>query len=87
MLLVLTRGEAASLEVEMQQMLANGVISLVKAELEEGFVSSMFLVSKKDGGHRPIINLKRLKEFISHNNFKMEGIHIMPKDLLRKEDM
>ena len=48
-------------------------------------VSSIFLVPKKDGGYRPIINLKRLNEFVPHHHFKMEGIHML-KDLLIKGD-
>ena len=44
-----------------------------------------FLVPKKDGGHRPITNLKKLNEFIPHHHFKMEGIHML-KDLLRQGD-
>ena len=43
----------------------------------EGFLSSIFLVPKKGGGHSPIINLKRLNEFVSHHHFKMEGIHML----------
>ena len=41
--------------------------------------------SAEDGGHRPIINLKKLNEFIPHSHFKMEGIHML-KDLLRRGD-
>ena len=40
---------------------------------------------KKDGGHSPITNLKKLNEFIPHSHFKMEGIH-MRKDLLQQGD-
>ena len=52
---------------------------------ETDFVSSIFLVPKKDGGHRPIINLKRLNEFVPHHHFKVEGIHVL-KDLLKQGD-
>ena len=48
----------------------------------QGFLSSIFLVPQKDGGHRPIINLKKFNDFIPHTDFKMEGIHML-KDLLR----
>lgn len=48
----------------------------------QGFLSSIFPVPQKDGGHRPIINLKKLNDFIPHTHFKMEGIHML-KDLLR----
>jgi hypothetical protein len=45
----------------------------------------VFLVLKKDGGQRPVINLKGLNRFIHTEHFKMEGIHIL-KDLLKAGD-
>jgi hypothetical protein len=39
-----------------------------------GFISSIFLIPKKTGGHRPIINLKNLNKFLVDHPFKMEGI-------------
>ena len=66
-------------------MLKKPAISQVDAHSEwQGFLSSI-LVPKKDGGHRPIINLKNKNEFIPHTHFKMEGIHML-KDLLRQGD-
>lgn len=50
-----------------------------------GFISTIFLVPKKGWGHRPIINLKKLNEFVEHHHFKMEGIHML-KDLLKQGD-
>ena len=50
-----------------------------------GFLSTIFLVPKKDGGQRPVINLKALNKFVHTEHFKMEGIHIL-KDLLRAGD-
>lgn len=35
----------------------------------------VFLVLKKDGGHKPVINLKVLNIFIHTKHLKMEGIH------------
>ena len=31
---------------------------------KEGFVSQIFLVEKKEGGQRPVINLKTLNTFV-----------------------
>ena len=45
----------------------------------------IFLVPKKDGGQRPVINLKSLNKFVYTEHFKMEGIHIL-KDLLKAGD-
>ena len=50
-----------------------------------GFISTIFLVPKKDGGQRPVINLKSLNRFVHTEHFKMEGIHVL-RDLLRAGD-
>ena len=50
-----------------------------------GFLSTIFLVPKKDGGQRLVINLKCLNKFVYTEHFKMEGIHIL-RDLLRTGD-
>ena len=52
---------------------------------QKGFISRMFLVPKKDGSYRPIIDLRQLNKFIRWEHFKMEGIHLV-KDLLRQGD-
>lgn len=49
----------------------------------EGFVSRIFLVPKKGGAWRPIIDLRNLNRFIAREHFKMEGIHLI-KDLLQE---
>ncbi len=35
----------------------------------------MFVVPKKDGGNRPVVNLKPLNQYLVYEHFKMEGIH------------
>ena len=50
-----------------------------------GFYSNVFLVPKKDGGQRPVINLKALNQFVATRHFKMEGIHTL-KDLIKPGD-
>lgn len=40
----------------------------------EGFVCSLFVIPKKSGGVRPIINLKPLNQFIRYENFKRENL-------------
>ena len=52
---------------------------------QRGFVSEIFLVPKKNGGHRPVVNLKALNRFIIEEHFKMEGFH-MVKDLVKPGD-
>jgi len=65
-------------------MLEKGAVSVVHPHNRE-FVSQIFLVPKKDGGHRSVVNLKALNKFIVEEHFKMEGFH-MVKDLVRPGD-
>lgn len=53
------------------------------SDKEPGFVSSLFMVPKKGGGQRPVINLKALNNFGEYSHFKMEGIHKL-RDLFKK---
>jgi len=50
-----------------------------------GFYSNLFVVAKKGGGWRPIINLKRLNEYVAIPHFKMESIASV-KDILSPND-
>ena len=52
----------------------------------------MFLIPKKDGKMRPVINLKSLNQFVMTPHFKMEGIHtvrdlIQPNNWMTKIDL
>lgn len=49
------------------------------------FLSQIFLVPKKDGSYRPVINLRPLNRHIEQVNFKMDCLRMM-KDLLRQDD-
>ena len=69
---------------ETKEMLRKGAIQQVKSK-PGGFLSNLFLVNKKDRGHRPVINLKFLNSFIPYQHSKMEGMHLI-KDLLQKHD-
>jgi len=44
------------------------------------------LPGSKEGGQRPVINLKALNRFVKHEQFKMEGLHILPSHLIQAED-
>ena len=52
---------------------------------KDSFISNIFLVQKKGGGQRPVINLKDLNNFLRYEHFKMEGVHLL-KDLLLQND-
>ena len=46
------------------------------------YSSNMFLVAKKSGGKRPVLNLGPLNNFVLNETFKVEGIHLL-KDFLK----
>lgn len=75
------------IDQEVQELLSKGAVHYVQPSpyQEPGFISSLFVVPKKGGGHRPVINLKPLNCFIPYEHFKMESIHML-KDLLRNGD-
>ena len=50
--------------------------------IPDSYVCQIFLVEKKDGGQRPVINLKSLNQFVRIEHFKMEGLHLL-SDLLQ----
>ena len=51
----------------------------------KGFVCSLFVIQKKSGGFRPIVNLHELNQFIRYEHFKMENLD-SARSFLRIED-
>lgn len=84
----LSRANARETELmnqEIQKLLDKGAIQQVTESSAEGFYSRIFLVPKKGGQYRPVINLRPLNSWIHYRHFKMEGIHVV-RDLLLKGD-
>ena len=79
----LSQQQEESLDQEVAKLLNKGAIS--KTSMDTGFFSSIFLVPKKDGGSRPVINLKKLNVSIEVQRFKMETIHNL-KGVIRRGD-
>ena len=48
---------------------------------KDQFVGHLFLVSKKNGGQRPAINLKDLNIFTPCKHFKIERLHLLTEIL------
>ena len=71
--------------LEIAELCQKRAVTEVRSTPTNGFLSTLFLVPKKDGGQRPVINLKSLNSFVEVPNFKMEGIHTL-KNLLMKGD-
>ena len=66
---------------EVQDMLRKDVI-VVTDPKEDQFLSSLFLVKKKDGGNRPVVNVMDLNRNIPYQHFKMEGLFLLKEMLL-----
>ena len=82
--MMVSKEEQAQITIEVVGLLAKGAIQETQL-LPESFVSQIFLVEKKDGGQRPVVNLKCLNRFMRVEHFKMEGLHLLP-DLIQAGD-
>ena len=60
---------------EVESLLGKQAIELVPPGQEgQGFYSTFFLVQKKGGGYRPILNLRPLNKYLKVQHFKMETL-------------
>jgi hypothetical protein len=73
----------ASLLGEINKLLTKEAISPVFPPFSQGFWSTFFLTSKKNGEWRPILNLKPLNIFISPQKFRMESLSVILKAPIR----
>ncbi|KAG2228482.1 hypothetical protein INT48_008098, partial [Thamnidium elegans] len=67
-------------------------VSPQQSQLVPGFYSSMFVIPKKNGGVRPVFNLKKLNQYLDAPHFKMETIRevslmVNPNDYLVSIDL
>ena len=76
--------ESEKIDSEVALLREKGVLS-VACPVPDQFDSSLFLVPKRDGNSRPVINLKDLNVFLQYDHFKMEGIHLL-RDILQPND-
>ena len=67
---------------EVDSLLEKGAISETD---DKGFLSTIFVIPKKSGGHRPIINLKPLNKFVHAPHFKMENLDTV-RFTIRQDD-
>ena len=72
------------MQEEIEKLLLKGAIQLVSPSNGQ-FVSRLFLVPKKTGDLRPVINLRPLNKFIIRKHFKMENLQNVTQ-LVRKGD-
>ena len=71
-------------DTEIDKRLKKGAIKCVSSCQGE-YISNLFLVPKKTGDMRPVINLKPLNSFIQDIHFKMENIQ-MALDFIAQGD-
>ena len=72
------------IDVEVQELLKKGAIQEVSLS-DQAFYSRLYLVPKKEGTYRPVIDLSSLNRFVPHVHFQTEGLHCL-KTVLRKGD-
>jgi hypothetical protein len=63
--------QSLALHEEIQALLEKDAIEVANPETP-GFYSHFFVVPKRDGGLRPVLNLKPLNEYITYKKFNME---------------
>ena len=69
----MNKKQIAFVDLELKEMLRKRAIKRTRPAQGE-FLSKLFLVGKKDGGYRPVINLEMLNQFIPFLHFKIEGL-------------
>lgn len=79
-----SKEEFRLVEEEVQSLLRKGAVAVANP-CQDQFISRLFLVTKKDGSFRPVVNLKPLNCFVQKCHFKMEGSGMI-KDLLQTGD-
>lgn len=81
----MTKEQAVILSDEIQSLQEKSAIECLSGHLGPGFYSNVFVVPKRDGGWRPIINLRKLNSYIHTPHFKMENVFSL-RDILKKGD-
>ena len=75
--------EKETISLEVENPLKKSAVEQVCPQKDQ-FLSNIFIVKKKDGGNRPVINLKELNQYIPFLHFRMESLQSL-KTLLQKK--
>lgn len=77
------------LNKEIGEMLEKRAVEIVdpKNSVQDQFISTLFVRPKKDGGSRPIFNLKKLNEYVVYEHFKMEGFQVVKNIMIKRDFM
>ena len=87
-----SNNKAADLQHAVQKLCLSQAIEEVVDTTSPGYYSRLFLVPKPDGSFRPIIDLKKLNQFIIVPSFKMETLFsiiaaLQPNEWITKIDL
>ena len=87
-----SNNKAADLQNAVQKLRLSRAIEEVMDPTSPGYCSHLFLVPKPDGSFRPIIDLKKLNQFIVISSFKMETLFsiiaaLQPQEWITKIDL
>ena len=87
-----SNNKAADLQNAVQKLLLSRAIEEVMDTTSPGYYSRLFLVPKPDGSFRPIIDLKKLNQFLVVPSFKMETLFsiiaaLQPQEWITKIDL
>lgn len=74
--------EVKIVDQEVTDLLNKGAIEPCVHEANE-FISNLFLVQKKNGKFRPVINLKKLNEYVTYHHFKQETLDTILNNINR----
>ena len=83
--LIMNQKHTEVMEEEVRNMIEKGEVKLVQPCIDQ-YLSNVFIVNKKEGEFRPVINLKTLNAHVPYSHFKMEGLGVL-KELLCHQDL
>ena len=83
--------ETALIESEIKNLISKGAVTEV-SPCDNEFISTVFLVPRKTGDFRPVVNLKPLNQFVEKIHFKRKNIrmalnYISPGDFMVSIDL
>ena len=70
----MSKEEMKFVNEHIKQLLAQRFIKKLPHHIEDGWVSNIFLVPKKNGSFHMILNLKELNKYMVHTKFKMDHV-------------
>ena len=70
----MNKDEQAFVDKKLLKLIKQGSVRRLKKPIKGGYFNNIFLVSKRQGGHRMICNMKNLNSMIKYVHYKQEDI-------------